>query len=58
MIQDNAEVRGTGGLLGAFATLEATNGQLRLTGLESNDGLKPLSVAPTDANLPAEYPDR
>jgi Protein of unknown function (DUF4012) len=58
VIQDNAEVRGTGGLLGAFATLEATNGQLRLTGLESNDGLKPLSVAPTDASLPAEYVDR
>ena len=26
VIQDNAEVRGTGGLLGAFATLEAANG--------------------------------
>jgi hypothetical protein len=58
VIQDNAEVRGTGGLLGAFATLEATNGRLRLTRLESNDELKPLSVPPTDANLPPEYVDR
>jgi Protein of unknown function (DUF4012) len=58
IIQDNAEARGTGGLLGAYATLEADNGQLRLTRLESNSVLQRLPVSPQDAGLPAEFVDR
>src|SRR5664280_1266287 len=57
IIQDNAEARGTGGLLGAYATLEADDGQLRLTSLESNSVLQRLLVSPQDAGLPAEYVD-
>jgi hypothetical protein len=58
IIQDNAEARGTGGLLGAYATLEADDGQLRLTRLESNSVLQRLPVSPQDAGLPAEFVDR
>src|SRR5664280_1590768 len=55
IIQDNAEARGTGGLLGAYATLEADNGQLRLTRLGSNNQLQRITVTPEQAGVPAEF---
>lgn len=56
--QDNAEVRGTGGLLGAYATLEAANGRLTLTRLESNSALQPVQVTAAQAGLPPEFVTR
>lgn len=46
--QTNAELRGSGGLLGAYAILEADQGRLRLTKLGANKALRDTYPTPTD----------
>lgn len=46
--QNNAEARGTGGLLGAYGVLEAERGRLRLLRLGPNTDLEPLDRMPLD----------
>ncbi len=46
--QNNAEARGTGGLLGAFGILEATEGRLGITRLGSNQELEDAPEVPVD----------
>jgi len=41
-IQNNAELRGTGGLVGAFGIIEARNGRISLVRVGSNQQLPPL----------------
>lgn len=47
-LQTNAELRGSGGLLGAYAILEADDGRLRLSELGSNKALQNTFPKPTD----------
>jgi hypothetical protein len=53
-MQNNAEARGTGGLLGAFMILEADQGRVQLVRIASNAELPPASVTPEEASLPPE----
>ncbi|MEO6714056.1 MAG: DUF4012 domain-containing protein [Mycobacteriales bacterium] len=46
-LQTNAEMRGSGGLLGAYAIVEAVNGEIRLTQLGSNTELRDTYPEPT-----------
>jgi hypothetical protein len=46
--QTNAEVRGTGGLLGAYGILEADDGEVRLRALGRNSDLKDPPRLPVD----------
>jgi hypothetical protein len=46
--QNNAEARGTGGLLGAYGILEARDGRLRLTHLGPNTELESAGALPVD----------
>lgn len=48
VIQNNAESRGTGGLVGAFAVLAADHGRIRVERLASNAELRPLSAPALD----------
>ena len=57
-MQNNAEARGTGGLLGAFMILEADQGRVQLARIASNAELPPVSVTPLEAGLPPEYMDQ
>lgn len=59
--QNNAEARGTGGLLGAFGILEATEGRLSITRLGSNQELEdapevPVDLGPAFAELYGDSP--
>lgn len=54
--QTNAEARGTGGLVGAFGILTATDGRLALTQVGSNDDL--VSGAAPGVDLGAEFAAR
>jgi hypothetical protein len=53
--QNNAEARGTGGLLGAYGTLEAVDGRLRITHLGPNTELRNEQRLPVD--LGSDYFD-
>lgn len=57
-MQNNAEARATGGLLGAFGILEADHGALRLVRTASNLELPQLTITAADAGVPAEYVER
>ena len=46
--QNNAEARGTGGLLGAYGTLEVADGRLRITHLGPNTELRNEKRLPVD----------
>ena len=46
--QNNAEARGTGGLLGAYGVLEAYGGRLKLLSLGSNTDLQPATRMPIE----------
>ncbi|HEY9391124.1 MAG TPA: DUF4012 domain-containing protein [Mycobacteriales bacterium] len=46
--QNNAEARGTGGLLGLYAVVTADHGKLRIDQLGSNTGLRSSSTMPVD----------
>jgi protein-tyrosine-phosphatase len=59
--QTNAEVRGTGGLLGAYGVLEADDGVVRLRALGSNNDLEnpprlPVDLGPDFAQLYGRAP--
>ena len=47
-LQTNAEARGTGGLVGAYALLEATHGRLRLSRVGTDDELRPAPTLPVE----------
>ncbi|MEP6761335.1 MAG: DUF4012 domain-containing protein, partial [Sporichthyaceae bacterium] len=53
--QNNAEARGTGGLLGAYGTLEVADGRLRITHLGPNTELRNEQRLPLD--LGSDYFD-
>ena len=53
--QNNAEARGTGGLLGAYGTLEVVDGRLRITHLGPNTELRNETRLPVD--LGPDYAD-
>lgn len=44
--QNNAEARGTGGIIGGYAEIQVTNGQIKILRLGSNAKLKSLDVMP------------
>ena len=46
--QNSAEARGTGGILGAYAIIEANRGKLKVIKASSNVGLKHLSTLPIE----------
>ena len=50
--QNEAEARGTGGLPGAFAIIEANHGKVRFTRMESDDTLNGISA---NVNLGPDY---
>ena len=50
--QNNAEARGTGGLLGLYAVVTADHGKLRIDKLGSNTGLRSSSTLPVDLGEP------
>jgi hypothetical protein len=57
-ILNNAEMRGSGGLLGAYAILEATGGRLTLRELGTNGDLRdtyPVPAVPMPADFVARY---
>ncbi|MEP7055346.1 MAG: DUF4012 domain-containing protein [Actinomycetota bacterium] len=57
-LQTNAELRGSGGLLGAYAILEADGGRLRLSQLGANKALRdtyPQTTDGLDADFAARY---
>lgn len=57
-VQTNAELRGSGGLIGAYAILEADGGRLRLEQLGANTALRDTYPKPTpglDTDFGARY---
>ena len=56
LVQQTSESRGTGGLPGGFAVLEARNGRLSVSSTGSNADLKNGEVRPQ--GLPADYVER
>ncbi|MDQ1708708.1 MAG: hypothetical protein QOG49_93, partial [Frankiaceae bacterium] len=57
-LETNAELRGSGGLIGAYAVMEVDNGQIRLTQLGSNKELRDTYPQPTpglDPGFSAQY---
>ncbi|HEX6755408.1 MAG TPA: DUF4012 domain-containing protein, partial [Mycobacteriales bacterium] len=48
VFQNNAEARGTGGLVGAYAVVTATNGRLKVTTIGSNTDLQGAPALPVD----------
>jgi len=51
-VQNNAELRGTGGFMGSFGELVAENGRLRLARLGRVDDLKTPGASPGQITLP------
>ena len=56
VVQNNAEARGTGGLIGAYAVLEADGGRLRRTAVGSNVDLRTADAPVVD--LGPEFAER
>ena len=48
VFQNNAEARGTGGLVGAYAVVTATNGRLKVTTIGSNTDLHNAQALPVE----------
>jgi hypothetical protein len=57
-MQNSAESRATGGLLGAYGILEADHGTVRLVQMDSNDNLPAVRVTAAEAGVPPEFVQR
>ncbi len=53
--QNDAEARGTGGLPGAFAIVEANHGKLRFIRFENDTALSGVPADPADVDFGADY---